>query len=53
MRDNRRDAVYLFGALCPDRVVGVAVVMPAANSEAMDCSATIWMAISDNQDDVW
>ena len=35
VRDNRRDSVYLFGALCPDRAVGAAVVMPAANSEAM------------------
>ena len=36
VRDNRRDYVYLFGALCPDRVVGAAVVLPAAYSEAMD-----------------
>ena len=36
VRDNRRDSVYLFGALCPDRAVGTAVVMPAANSEAMN-----------------
>ncbi len=35
MRDNRRDPVYLFGALCPARAVGAAVIMPAANSEAM------------------
>ena len=35
MRDNRRDSVYLFGAVCPDRAVGAAVIMPAANSEAM------------------
>lgn len=35
VRDNRRDSVYLFGALCPARAVGAAVIMPAANSEAM------------------
>jgi transposase len=33
--DNRRDSVYLFGALCPSRAVGAAIIMPAANSEAM------------------
>lgn len=27
--------MYLFGALCPARAVGAAVIMPAANSEAM------------------
>ena len=35
VRDNRRDSVYLFGALCPSRAVGAAIIMPAANSEAM------------------
>jgi transposase len=35
VRDNRRDSVYLFGALCPARAVGAAVIMPAANAEAM------------------
>lgn len=35
VRDNRRDSVYLFGALCWSRAVGAAIVMPAANSEAM------------------
>ena len=35
VRDNRRDSVYLFGALCGHRAVGAAVIMPAANSEAM------------------
>ena len=27
--------MYLFGALCPARATGAAVIMPAANSEAM------------------
>lgn len=35
MRDNRHDSVYLFGAVCPDRATGAAIIMPAANSEAM------------------
>lgn len=35
MRDNRHDSVYLFGAVCPDRETGAAIIMPAANSEAM------------------
>ncbi len=36
VRDNRHDSVYLFGAICPDRGVGAAVIMPAANTEAMN-----------------
>lgn len=35
VRDNRHDSVYLFGALCPARATGAAIIMPAANSEAM------------------
>lgn len=35
VRDNRHDSVYLFGAVCPDRETGAAIIMPAANSEAM------------------
>lgn len=35
VRGNRRDSVYLFGALCPSRAVGAAIIMPAANGEAM------------------
>lgn len=35
VRDNRHDSVYLFGALCPSRAAGAAIIMPAANSEAM------------------
>jgi hypothetical protein len=34
MRDNRQDSVYLFGAICPDREVGAAIIMPAVNTEA-------------------
>jgi len=35
VRDNRHDSVYLFGALCPSRAIGAAIIMPAVNSEAM------------------
>ena len=36
VRDNRHDSVYMFGAICPDREVGAAIIMPAANTEAMN-----------------
>ena len=36
VRDNRRESVYLFGAICPGRAVGAAVIMPAVNTEAMN-----------------
>jgi hypothetical protein len=35
VRDNRHDSAYIFGAICPARAVGAAVLMPAANVEAM------------------
>ena len=35
MRDNRHASVYLFGAVCPDRATGAAIIMPAVNAEAM------------------
>jgi hypothetical protein len=35
IRDNRHDSAYIFGAICPARGVGAAVIMPAANAEAM------------------
>lgn len=35
VRDNRHDSVYLFAALCPARATGAAIIMPAANSDAM------------------
>ena len=28
--------LYLFGAICPDRGVGAAIIMPAVNAEAMN-----------------
>jgi len=35
VRDNRRDSAYLFGAICADRAVGAAIIMPSVNTEAM------------------
>jgi transposase len=36
VRDNRHDSAYLFGAICPERGVGAAIIMPAVNFEAMN-----------------
>ena len=36
VRDNRHDAAYLFGAICPARGVGAAMITPAANTECMN-----------------
>ncbi len=35
-RDRRYTATYLFGAVCPERDVGAALVLPHANAWAMD-----------------
>jgi hypothetical protein len=35
VRDCRRQNAYLFGAICPARAVGAAIVMPRVGSEAM------------------
>ena len=35
LRDQRRQSAYLFGAVCADRGVGAALVLPHANAEAM------------------
>ncbi len=35
LRDHRRNSAYLFGAVCPERSVGAAVVLPHVNVEAM------------------
>jgi hypothetical protein len=29
------DSAYLFGAICPNRAVGAAIIMPSVNAEAM------------------
>jgi DDE superfamily endonuclease len=36
VRDNRHDSVHLFGAICPARRTGAAIIMPAVNTEAMN-----------------
>ena len=36
VRDNRHQSVHLFGAICPERAVGAAIIRPAVNSEAMN-----------------
>jgi DDE superfamily endonuclease len=36
VRDNRHDTAYLFGAICPARGVGAAMITPAANTECMN-----------------
>jgi hypothetical protein len=35
-RDRRYDWAYLFGAVCPERSTGAAVIMPEVNIEAMN-----------------
>ncbi len=35
VRDVRHDSAYPFGAICPSRGVGAAIIMPTANTEAM------------------
>ncbi len=34
-KDLRTESAYLFGAICPDRGEGAALVLPRANTEAM------------------
>ena len=36
VRDNRHDSAYIFGAICPARGVGAAIITPAANTEMMN-----------------
>jgi DDE superfamily endonuclease len=36
VRDTRYQWAYLFGAVCPDRAVGAGLIMPYANTEAMN-----------------
>jgi hypothetical protein len=36
VRDNRHDSVHLFGAICPERGTGAAIIMPVVNTEAMN-----------------
>ena len=36
VRDNRHVSTYIFGAICPDRAVGAAMIMPYANTQVMN-----------------
>jgi hypothetical protein len=36
LRDRRFEWAYLFGAICPERRIGAAIVMPEVNVEAMN-----------------
>jgi len=36
VRDNRHDNAYIFGAICPDRATGAAIITPTANTECMN-----------------
>ena len=36
MRDTRYEWAYIFGAVCPERATGAALVLPYANTEAMN-----------------
>jgi Winged helix-turn helix/DDE superfamily endonuclease len=40
VRDNRHDTAYIFGAICPARAVGAAIIAPAANTECMNLHLT-------------
>ena len=35
-RDRRYEWAYLFGAICPERSTGAAIIMPEVNVEAMN-----------------
>ena len=36
VRDNRHVSAYIFGAICPDRATGAAMIMPCADTWAMN-----------------
>jgi hypothetical protein len=36
VRDNRHVSTYIFGAICPARATGAAMIMPYANTVAMN-----------------
>ena len=40
VRDHCRTSVYLFGAVCPERGIGAAVVLPQVNVDAMTIHLT-------------
>ena len=36
VRDNRHDTAYIFGAICPARAVGAAIITPTVSTECMN-----------------
>ena len=36
VRDNRHDTAYIFGAICPARGIGAAIITPTVNTEGMN-----------------
>jgi hypothetical protein len=36
VRDNLHDSAHIFGAICPARGIGAAIIMPGVNAEAMN-----------------
>jgi hypothetical protein len=36
IRDNRHDTAYIFGAICPARGAGAAIIIPTANTGCMN-----------------
>ena len=36
VRDNRHSSVHIFGAICPARAIGAAIIMPVVNTEAIN-----------------
>ncbi len=36
VRDNRHSSVHIFGAICPARSIGAAIIMPVVNAAAMN-----------------
>jgi hypothetical protein len=36
VRDNRHDTAYIFGAICPARSIGAAIITPTVNTECMN-----------------
>ena len=46
VRDNRHDSAYLFGAICPARGVGAAIIMPGAHAVLL-CDGAGWHQTGD------
>jgi hypothetical protein len=36
VRDNRHDTAYIFGAICPERRIGAAIITPTVSTECMN-----------------